>query len=154
MKKTGFFQSPIGAIKYLYDHDKIYQMSFIFDELITDEKDKIINEKLSHYFNGKLHQFPFEFDYSNYTKFQQNVFKAMLEIPYGETRSYSEIAYQIGSPKAVRAVGQACKKNPIGIMIPCHRVIGKNNKLTGYSGKDYIFLKEKLLNLEKKFKTL
>jgi len=68
------------------------------------------------------------------TDFQKKVWNALLEIPYGETRSYQEIAIRIGNPKAVRAVGGACNRNPIGIIVPCHRVIGKNGSLTGYYG--------------------
>jgi len=68
------------------------------------------------------------------TEFQKKVWNALLEIPYGETRSYQEIAVQIGNPKAVRAVGGACNRNPIGIIVPCHRVVGKNGSLTGFAG--------------------
>jgi len=68
------------------------------------------------------------------TDFQKKVWNALLEIPYGETRSYQEIAIRIGNPKAVRAVGGACNRNPIGIIVPCHRVIGKDGSLTGYYG--------------------
>ncbi len=68
------------------------------------------------------------------TEFQKKVWDALLEIPYGETRSYQEIAIRIGNPKAVRAVGGACNRNPIGIIVPCHRVVGKNGSLTGYAG--------------------
>lgn len=81
------------------------------------------------------------------TEFQKKVWNALLEIPYGETRSYQEIAIQIGNPKAVRAVGGACNRNPIGIIVPCHRVVGKNGSLTGYAGGlDY---KKLLLEKEK-----
>ena len=80
------------------------------------------------------------------TSFQQKVWKKLLEIPYGETRTYQEIAQAIGNAKASRAVGMANHHNPIVIMIPCHRVIGKNGKLTGYAlGLEQ---KEKLLTLE------
>ncbi len=68
------------------------------------------------------------------TQFQLKVWKALLKIPYGETRTYQEIARAIGQPKASRAVGGACHRNPIGLIIPCHRVIGSNGKLTGYYG--------------------
>ena len=151
MKKTGFFKSPIGYIKYVYQDMKIYQMSLIFDDEISDVFDVKINASLTEYFEGKLRKFPFDYEVSNKTIFQQKVYQALLTIPYGKTKSYSDIALEIGHPNAVRAVGQACKSNPIAIMIPCHRVIGKNKQLTGYQGKDYIFLKEKLINLEKKF---
>lgn len=81
------------------------------------------------------------------TEFQKKVWNALLEIPYGETRSYQEIAIRIGNPKAVRAVGGACNRNPIGIIVPCHRVVGKNGSLTGYAGGlDY---KKMLLEHEK-----
>ena len=83
------------------------------------------------------------------TEFQLKVWNALLEIPYGETRSYQQIAQRIGQPKALRAVGGACNRNPIGIIVPCHRVIGKNGKLTGYAGG--LFYKELLLNHEKRW---
>ncbi len=153
MKKTGYFLSGFGPIKYVYDNEIIYQLSFIFDEEFNGEFDPKINQLLSDYFEGKTRQFPLSFSYENKTVFQKKVLDELLKIPYGETRSYQEIAVKIGHPKAVRAVGQACKSNPIGIMIPCHRVIGKNKQLTGYSGKNYIFLKEKLLKLEQNFKS-
>ena len=81
------------------------------------------------------------------TEFQKRVWKALLEIPYGETRSYKQIAEAIGNPKAVRAVGMANNRNPLLIVVPCHRVIGTNGKLVGYgAGLDK---KEFLLQLEK-----
>ena len=81
------------------------------------------------------------------TAFQQAVWRALQGIPYGEARSYQAIAEQIGRPKAFRAVGMANNKNPIAIVIPCHRVIGKDGKLVGYAGG--LAVKEKLLALEK-----
>lgn len=81
------------------------------------------------------------------TDFQQKVWKALREIPFGETKSYGEIAKNIGNPKAARAVGMANNKNPIPIFIPCHRVIGSNGKLVGYAGG--IKIKEHLLTIEK-----
>lgn len=81
------------------------------------------------------------------TEFQKQVWKALLEIPYGETRSYKQIAETIGNPKAVRAVGMANNRNPLLIVVPCHRVIGANGKLTGYGAG--LEKKEFLLRLEK-----
>ena len=81
------------------------------------------------------------------TTFQQQVWKALLEIPYGETRSYKQIAVAIGNPKAVRAVGMANNRNPLLIVVPCHRVIGADGKLVGYGAG--IEKKEFLLRLEK-----
>ena len=83
------------------------------------------------------------------TPFQQKVWQALLAIPYGETRTYGQIAQAIGMPKAARAVGGACNRNPIGIIIPCHRVIGSNGKLTGYYGG--LEFKELLLEHEKRW---
>lgn len=82
------------------------------------------------------------------TAFQKAVWDVLLSIPYGETLTYGQIAEKIGNPKAVRAVGGACHNNPIGIVIPCHRVLGKDGSLTGYAGG--VHLKEMLLNHEKK----
>lgn len=83
------------------------------------------------------------------TPFQESVWNALLDIPYGETRSYQEIAAAIGKPKACRAVGMANNRNPISILIPCHRVIGKNGKLVGYGGG--LDVKERLLALERQY---
>jgi methylated-DNA-[protein]-cysteine S-methyltransferase len=88
---------------------------------------------LNAYFAGKLSKFSLPLDFVG-TEFQKKVWAALLTIPFGETRSYSDIARQIGNPKAVRAVGAANGKNPISIIAPCHRVIGANGKLTGFAG--------------------
>lgn len=85
------------------------------------------------YFAGTLQRFSLKLDFSG-TAFQKKVWAALLSIPFGETRSYAQIAEQIGSPKAVRAVGAANGKNPISIVAPCHRVIGSNGTLTGFAG--------------------
>lgn len=82
------------------------------------------------------------------TKFQKSVWDVLLSIPYGRILTYGQIAERIGNPKAVRAVGGACHNNPIGIVIPCHRVLGKDGSLTGYAGG--VHLKEMLLNHEKR----
>ncbi|RST75313.1 methylated-DNA--[protein]-cysteine S-methyltransferase [Siminovitchia acidinfaciens] len=102
--------------------------------------------QLLDYFSNKRQQFtvPLSFDG---TDFQKAVWRKLLEIPYGETRTYAEIAASIQNEKAVRAVGQANRANRLPILIPCHRVIGKNNKLTGYAGKQ-VDKKELLLKLE------
>jgi methylated-DNA-[protein]-cysteine S-methyltransferase len=89
--------------------------------------------QLKDYFLGKRKSFSLDLDFKG-TEFQKKVWAALLTIPFGETRSYSQIAKQIKSPKAVRAVGAANGKNPISIIAPCHRVIGSNGKLTGFAG--------------------
>jgi methylated-DNA-[protein]-cysteine S-methyltransferase len=89
--------------------------------------------QLREYFEGRRKVFDLKLDF-NGTEFQRQVWSALLTIPYGETRSYAQIARQIGKPDAVRAVGAANGKNPISIVAPCHRVIGSTGKLTGFAG--------------------
>lgn len=94
---------------------------------------KPAGEQLSAYFSGKLQQFDLTLDLRG-TEFQRRVWDAVLAIPYGETISYAEVARRIGSPKAVRAVGTAIGRNPVSIVVPCHRVIGSGGGLGGYGG--------------------
>jgi methylated-DNA-[protein]-cysteine S-methyltransferase len=89
--------------------------------------------QLTEYFAGERKTFELPLDFVG-TEFQRKVWKALLTIPFGETRSYTQIAKQIGHPEAVRAVGAANGRNPIGIIAPCHRVIGSTGKLTGFAG--------------------
>ncbi|VVP66069.1 Methylated-DNA--protein-cysteine methyltransferase [Pseudomonas fluorescens] len=102
-------------------------------------------EQLREYFAGTRQRFDLELDFAG-TDFQKKVWAALLTIPFGETRSYSQIAEQIGHPSAVRAVGAANGRNPISIIAPCHRVIGASGKLTGFAGG--LEAKELLLTLE------
>ena len=101
--------------------------------------------QLRAYFAGELRDFDVPLDMQG-TPFQQRVWNELLRIPYGETRSYMQIAVAVGAPKAVRAVGAANGSNPIPIIVPCHRVIGSSGKLTGYGGG--LPLKKRLLELE------
>ena len=105
-----------------------------------------VDKQMREYFEGKRKAFDLPLRPDG-TDFQKKVWNALLEIPFGETRSYQDIANAVGSPKACRAVGMANHQNPIIIVIPCHRVIGKNGKLVGYGGG--LSMKEKLLLLEK-----
>lgn len=105
-----------------------------------------VDKQMREYFEGKRKAFELPLRPDG-TDFQKKVWNALLEIPFGETRSYQDIANAVGSPKACRAVGMANHQNPIIIVIPCHRVIGKNGKLVGYGGG--LSMKEKLLLLEK-----
>lgn len=102
-------------------------------------------EQLTAYFSKQLTRFSLPLDAKG-THFQQTVWAALASIEYGNTKSYQDIANAIGNPKAVRAVGLANGKNPIAIVVPCHRVIGKNNRLTGYAGG--VDKKQYLLKLE------
>lgn len=101
--------------------------------------------QLNAYFAGKLRIFELQLDMRG-TPFQMRVWAELLKIPYGETRSYQQIAVATGAPKAVRAVGAANGANPVPIVVPCHRVIGSNGKLTGFGGG--LPLKKRLLELE------
>lgn len=107
--------------------------------------------QLNDYFAGKLERFSVKIAFVGGTAFQKSVWTALTTIPFGETRSYAQIARQIGQPKAVRAVGAANGKNPVSIIAPCHRVIGANGKLTGFAGG--LEIKAFLLKLESKTKT-
>jgi len=105
--------------------------------------------QLEAYFKGELTVFDLKLNLQG-TRFQKAVWQELVKIPYGETISYGELAKRIGNPNASRAVGMANGKNPISIIVPCHRVIGKNGNLTGFGGG--IDIKKRLLELEKRNK--
>jgi O-6-methylguanine DNA methyltransferase len=109
---------------------------------------KIARRQFGEYFSGKRTGFQLPFQLEG-TPFQIRVWKALHAIPYGETKSYTDVARAVGNPKAVRAVGQATRRNRLAIVVPCHRVIGKDGSLTGYAG-DRIEWKQYLLELEKR----
>lgn len=140
--KVGIAENGVGIT------DLFFYESYMPDASVIKET-QIIKEaitQLMDYFTGKRRNFDLPLSPKG-TEFQQLVWKALREIPYGETRSYKEVAESIGKPKAYRAVGMANNKNPIPIFIPCHRVIGADGKLVGYSGG--IDIKIKLIDLEK-----
>jgi methylated-DNA-[protein]-cysteine S-methyltransferase len=115
----------------------------------TGESDPVLfdaKRQLEEYFCGKRRAFDLPLSPGG-TDFQKRVWRALTDIPYGETRSYADIAAAVGSPKGFRAVGMANHVNPIPIIIPCHRVIGKNGKLTGYAGG--LDMKTSLLAMER-----
>lgn len=146
--------SPVGAItlvgrngrlRHLRMNDQTYEPSHDGWER-DDDAFEDVAAQLTAYFAGDLTEFDVDLDMVG-TEFQRRVWQALLTIPYGETRSYGEIAAQIGSPGASRAVGLANGHNPVGIIVPCHRVIGANGSLTGYGGG--LHRKKALLELEK-----
>jgi O-6-methylguanine DNA methyltransferase len=106
--------------------------------------------QIERYLEGKLQTFSLPIDLSGKTEFQCRVLQATERIPYGETRSYGEIARAAGSPRAARAVGQAERSNPVPLVIPCHRVIGSDGSLTGYGGSRSTAAKAWLLEFERK----
>jgi len=119
------------------------------ENITEDEHNPVLlkaEQQLREYFEGQRQIFSLDLDFDG-TEFQKKVWNALLTIPFGETRSYGDIARQIGNPKSVRAVGAANGKNPIPIIVPCHRVIGSSGKLVGLGGG--MENKALLLNLEK-----
>lgn len=151
-----YMDSPVGALK-LVAHDQAL-VAVMWDnenhkrvrlaELVEDRQHPMlrkVKQQLQEYFAGQRQQFDLPLDFQG-TAFQQQVWQALLSIPYGETRSYKEIAVQLGNEKAVRAVGAANGKNPISIIAPCHRVIGSSGALVGFAGG--LDKKQILLSLE------
>lgn len=108
---------------------------------------KALAKQLRRYAAGRGKKFTVPLDLSCGTVFQQRVWRALLKIPYGETRTYAWVARQIGKPRAARAVGAACGANPIGVIVPCHRVIASDGSLGGYTGG--LAIKKRLLRLER-----
>lgn len=142
------YKSIIGELSITANDTSVLRIdfgSYIPGEL---KETKLIREayrQLEEYFQGKRKEFDLPLDLKG-TQFQKEVWKALRDIPYGSTRSYKEIAIAVGSEKACRAVGMSNNKNPIPIVIPCHRVIGTNGKLVGYAGG--LDVKIRLLELE------
>ena len=149
-----YLDTPIGELLLAGDDDALCLVSFPEGSMRRDpEPDWIYKEKpfaaarqqLTEYFAGERREFDLPLKL-NGTEFQMNVLHALQQIPYGETMSYADIAERIGRPKAVRAVGAANGRNPIPIIVPCHRVIGSHGDLTGFGGG--LGTKEALLRLE------
>ena len=150
-KFVSYYELPIGVLKIEYNGNAITSLVNTNERFgLTDDLPIVVRlkEELDEYFIGKRKVFDLPLKFSG-TKFQERVWNALLKIPYGETRTYKDIAAAIGNNKASRAVGMANNKNNIIILIPCHRVIGSNGKLVGYAGG--LEMKEYLLNLEKKY---
>lgn len=148
--------SPVGKLKLVANGSRLSAILWENDKpnrvrlgpMHEEENNPILTEterQLNEYFAGKRNRFELELDFIG-TEFQKKVWEALLTIPFGETRSYGEIAVQIGNAKAVRAVGAANGKNPISIVAPCHRVIGASGDLTGFAGG--VETKKSLLALE------
>ena len=138
------FNSPVGELKLIASPKGLAAILWENDDpkrvrlspLVRNDKDAhllLAEKQLNEYFKGKCTDFDLALDFKG-TDFQKSVWKALLKIPYGETRSYGEIAKQIKRPKASRAVGAANGKNPISIIAACHRVIGASGALTGFAG--------------------
>lgn len=149
-------ESPVGELTLIASANGLAAILWENDDpdrvrlgpLVEDPDNPVLVEtarQLREYFAGRLRAFDVPLDFKG-TEFQKSVWQALLTIPFGETRSYGEIARQIGRPTAFRAVGAANGRNPISIIAPCHRVIGSNGALTGFAGG--LEAKEHLLGIE------
>jgi methylated-DNA-[protein]-cysteine S-methyltransferase len=152
-----YFESPFGTL-LLAGHELLESLHFPVGKTriepgknwqYSKEKFKDALYQLEAYFKGELKTFDLKLNLCG-TSFQKKVWQELINIPYGETISYGELAKRIGNPRACRAVGLANGKNPVSIIVPCHRVIGKDGSLTGFGGG--IGVKKRLLELERKYK--
>ena len=153
MKNVCYMRSPVGLLGIAEENGQVTDLFFGYDKApigtLETETPVLLRAKkqLLEYFDGARREFDVPLD-PHGTPFQLSVWEALLTIPYGETRSYGQIAAQIGNPEASRAVGMANHSNPISIFIPCHRVIGADGSLTGYGGG--LQIKRTLLDLERR----
>ncbi|MEC1178402.1 methylated-DNA--[protein]-cysteine S-methyltransferase [Metasolibacillus meyeri] len=148
-----YYESPLGTIEIMGTEKAIVSILFVEQEnTLQVEVPQILTDcynQLNEYFKGIRQKFTFSYQFEG-TDFQKTVWQALTEIPYAETVSYKDIALTIANEKAVRAVGSANGKNKLSIVVPCHRIIGSNGKLTGYAGG--LWRKEWLLQHEKSMK--
>ena len=149
MRYGQYFDTQIGKLYIAEEDGYLVELGSgeaqARDILETTQLLEQTKQQLQEYFAGNRCEFVLPICGKG-TDFQKKVWKALCEIPYGETRTYGEIAAMIGNPKASRAVGVACNKNPIIIVVPCHRVIGGNGRLVGFGGG--LAMKEQLLKME------
>lgn len=144
------YEFPFGLLKIGYRGETVIFLKKVYetdDYGYKTELTDLVYTQIMEYLNGKRTLFNFVYELEG-TEFQKKVWKQLTYIPYGETRTYKEIAVAIGNPKASRAVGMANNKNPITIVVPCHRVVGSNGKMVGYAGG--LDMKKELLDLEKR----
>jgi methylated-DNA-[protein]-cysteine S-methyltransferase len=147
---------PSDEAKFREQLEKRYRassraLSRVAVEFSTEKAAEAVDQ-LKAYASGQLREFTIPIDWSVLNNFQHKALKATFDIPYGETRTYGEIAAQIGSPRAARAVGRAQATNPMPIVLPCHRVLGSDKKLHGYGAGDGLSTKTWLLEMEKRAK--
>ena len=134
MNYSSYFQTPIGVLQVLASEEAIHSILFV-DNMGESNPNRVTQkaqQQLEEYFHGERREFDLPLDAGG-TKFQQTVWHNLTKIEYGATCSYRDIAKAINNPKGVRAVGGANGKNPMTIVVPCHRVIGADGSLTGYA---------------------
>ena len=149
MKKRYIYNTIIGPIEIIEEDGYIINLGFNQNSNAEVQETVLIKEtykQITQYLQGNRKEFNIPIKMKG-TDFQKSVWTELTKIPYGETRTYKQIAENVGNPKACRAVGMANHNNPIAIIVPCHRVIGANNKLVGYAGG--LDIKGKLLEIEK-----
>jgi len=150
-KYYGYYNSPIGILEIITSEDAIISAMFVEEVKESTGESEVLKEAIKQfdeYFKGTRKNFDIKCETKG-TEFQKTVWDALMEIPYGVTLSYKELAIMIDNEKATRAVGKANSKNTISIIIPCHRVIGSDKSLIGYAGG--LNRKKWLLEHEKKF---
>ena len=143
-----YYKSPIGILEIICEKDYLVSLKLVAQIGQSGKETPFVRRimtQLEEYFSGKRESFDIKINPTG-TDFQKKVWAGLLKIPYGETKSYSDIAAAVGNKNAQRAVGSACNKNPIMIIIPCHRVVSKNGNSGGFAYGTAI--KEKLLKLE------
>jgi methylated-DNA-[protein]-cysteine S-methyltransferase len=143
-----YFKSPIGLVQIGGTASEVTAIDFVERRRQKSESNPLIDraaKQVAEYFTGKRQVFDVPISYQG-TAFQERVWAQLLRVPFGKTASYQDIARRVGSPLAVRAVGAANGKNPISLIVPCHRIIGSNGKLVGYGGG--LWRKEWLLKHE------
>lgn len=134
--ETAYFKTPLGIAKIIGDENGISVISISEEGEISENISAVLQEavnQMNAYFDGKRTNFDFKLNPKG-TEFQQKVWQALLEIPFGKTCSYMDLSKKLGDVKAIRAVASANGKNPLWIVVPCHRVIGTDGSLTGYAG--------------------
>jgi methylated-DNA-[protein]-cysteine S-methyltransferase len=152
---TAHIPSPLGTIEITGSQGAIFSVSFLEEQDKSPSKVppslKVCAQQMEEYFSGKRKQFELPLQ-PNGTTFQRHVWDELLKIPFGKTISYLQLARHLGDEKSIRAAASANGKNPIGILIPCHRVIGANSELVGYAGG--LWRKQWLLDHENAQQTL
>lgn len=148
IEKTYLYKSPVGNIYCTFDDkDFLIRLTFFSTDIKIYKDKHPFFEELDAYFKGYLRVFKQKIKFSNATDFQRKIWLSLKEIPYGEVRTYKWLAERIGKPLSYRAVGQALKKNPLPIILPCHRIVCSNNEIGGFSSgikiKRFLLIHEK-----------
>ncbi len=128
-----YYQSPVGSIEIRVNDRAVEALSFVSEVEASDAHPllTVVEDQLKAYFEKRLQRFDLPLQAQG-TDFQRRVWQVLSEVPYGQTTTYGDLARDIGNPRAARAVGMANNRNPISIIVPCHRVIGSNGQLVGY----------------------